>query len=326
MATDRTGRTRGWQRPPPPPAVVTERRDTTASHAILRLIRAARAAAGDSCPRCGSARVHRWGRFGARQRYRCLRCDRTFSDFTATPLAYIKHADRWLAYCTCVAASLSIRASARSTGIHPSTAFRWRHRLFDDLRADRLPRLTGIVEAVELSLDYSEKGARRRRNSRPAHGRTPVLGNRVVALFTCDRNGRTQSLFAGQRPLLAAQLRSVLLPWLAPPCSLLACTGPYSPYSAICDGTAIVFRSTQPRITPQNDASLHVRNAAGLRRRFVLWLNRFRGVATRYLPNYLRWFDFLVAQCRCSIDSVALRLLVRSCRDGSRRLWHLAAA
>ena len=60
-----------------------------------------------SCPRCDADRVHRWGSFSGRKRYRCVACRRTFSDFTGTPLAYIKKLPAWSPYCLCMREGLS---------------------------------------------------------------------------------------------------------------------------------------------------------------------------------------------------------------------------
>ena len=35
--------------------------------------------------------------------------------------------------------------------------------------------------------------------------------------------------------------------------------------------------------------AIHVQNVNAYHQRFKVWLQRFRGVASRYLPNYLGW-------------------------------------
>ena len=36
----------------------------------------------------------------------------------------------------------------------------------------------------------------------------------------------------------------------------------------------------------------HIQNVNAYHSRLHLWINTFRGVATKYLPNYLGWFRF----------------------------------
>lgn len=105
-----------------------------------------------TCPHCQSARVWKWGRFGGRQRYRCRSCGRTFTALTATPLARLKYRDKWAELGWCLWEGLSVRQSARLLGVHPSTAFRWRHRFLSALRANEKPRLTGVSELTVANL------------------------------------------------------------------------------------------------------------------------------------------------------------------------------
>lgn len=50
---------------------------------------------------------------------------------------------------------LSARASAAAAGVHPSTAFRWRHRLLNGLRVGEKRLLKGVAEAaLSKDLEY----------------------------------------------------------------------------------------------------------------------------------------------------------------------------
>lgn len=110
------------------------------------------AAPGLECPRCHSRRAQRWGRFGQRQRYRCRGCGKTYNALTGTPLARLKHRDMWAEFGLCLLEGLSVRGSAEVLGISPSTAFRWRHRFLDTLRANKKPRVTGVPEPTLANL------------------------------------------------------------------------------------------------------------------------------------------------------------------------------
>ncbi|MGE5506984.1 MAG: transposase [Chitinophagales bacterium] len=105
-----------------------------------------------ACPHCRLARVQKWGRFDGRQRYRCTSCAKTFTETTGTPLAGLKRPDRWAQLERCLLASLSVRSSAEALGVHPSTAFRWRHRFLADLRTREKTRLAGVTELTVATL------------------------------------------------------------------------------------------------------------------------------------------------------------------------------
>ena len=49
-------------------------------------------------PHCISAKLYRWGKVSELQRYRCRQCKRTFNALTNTPLARLRHKDKWLDY------------------------------------------------------------------------------------------------------------------------------------------------------------------------------------------------------------------------------------
>lgn len=111
-----------------------------------------RPSSGPACPRCGSGHVHKWGLLHGRQRYRCKSCTRTFTELTGTPLAHLKRQEQWGRMGWCLWEGLSVRNSARVLGVHPFTAFRWRHRFLAALRAHQRPHLTGVTELTVASL------------------------------------------------------------------------------------------------------------------------------------------------------------------------------
>jgi transposase-like protein len=52
------------------------------------------------CPRCQGKQLYRYGTKNGLQRFRCRACGRTFNILTGTPLARLRHKDKWLAYCS----------------------------------------------------------------------------------------------------------------------------------------------------------------------------------------------------------------------------------
>ena len=90
-----------------------------------------------------------WGRANAVARYRCKSCGRTFNALTKTPLAHLRKKDRWLDNARAMMEGKTLAKTAELCGVHPTTAFRWRHRFLDSLAADKRGTLNGIVEADE---------------------------------------------------------------------------------------------------------------------------------------------------------------------------------
>ncbi len=80
------------------------------------------------CPHCGADRVQRWGGASGKPRYRCTGCRKTFNPLTATPLAGLHRPDRWQDQAAALISGESLACAAKRCDVHPSTAFRWRHR------------------------------------------------------------------------------------------------------------------------------------------------------------------------------------------------------
>lgn len=234
------------------------------------------------CPHCAHPRVHRWGGFAGRQRYRCVACRRTFSDFTGTPLAALKHIDAWPAFCRCALESRTVRDTALRIGVHKDTAFRWRHRLLAALDASDTAPLRATVTFGETWFPYSEKG--RRPPERPA--RSPESPTPVWVVVARDGAGRTASGVVGLRRPTATDLGLALGARLSAATTLASPAGPYGAAGLLA--VRLGLRYHRPGSWTAEVQALRAYTRA-LRR----WSARFRGIATRYLAHYLAWHRFL---------------------------------
>ena len=62
-----------------------------------------------SCPHCSHTQIYRHGLVNGLQRYRCKACKKTFNALTRTPLAHLRHKDKWLDYLDGVTQSLTYK-------------------------------------------------------------------------------------------------------------------------------------------------------------------------------------------------------------------------
>ena len=247
--------------------------------------------AGLSCPDCGGAHLHRHGYDRGLQRYRCCACKRTFNALSGTPLARLRHRERWLAYLDGMLDSKSVRAAADAIGVHRNTSFRWRHRFLHLAKHDRAKALTGITEADELFLLESQKGSRKL--DRPPRKRGGVARRRginrdhVCVLVARDRSGATFDFITGRGAVTADQLHRHLLPVLDR--DVLLVSDGHGAYRAFARAAGVSHESVNLRAGKRVRGAVHVQNVNAYHSRFRQWLSRFRGVASRYLPNYLGW-------------------------------------
>jgi transposase-like protein len=248
-----------------------------------------------SCPRCASPNWHRHGHANDLQRFRCRDCGRTYNDLSGTPLARLRLRGKWLDYLGTVLESKSVRKAASRIGVHRNTAFRWRHRFLEWGKLDRAPHFNSIVEADEMFLLESQKGARKL--GRPARRRGGVATRRGISrehdciLVARDRSGNTIDAVTGRGALKVAQLERHLLPRLDRQALLV--TDANAAYRAFSRRHGIAHQtvnlSAGVRVRPGIEGAIHVQNVNAYHSRFRAWLARFRGVASRYLPNYLGW-------------------------------------
>ncbi len=243
------------------------------------------------CPTCHAERPYRHGHDRGVQRYRCRACGKTFSALSGTPLSRLRHRAKWLDYLSKMLETKSVRTAAQAVDVHRNTSFRWRHRFLSLAKQDRPKRLAGIAEADETFLLESQKGSRAL--DRPPRRRGGVAAARgishehVCILVARDRTGQTVDFVTGRAAVTKQQLHRHLLPVLNK--DVLLVTDGHAAYRAFAREAGIAHAFVKLRLGERVRGAVHVQNVNAYHQRFRLWLARFHGVASRYLPNYLGW-------------------------------------
>ena len=148
------------------------------------------------CPHCAGREVIAWGRSHGLSRFRCKSCGRTFDALTKTPMARLRKRERWLDHARAMIEGKSLAKTAELCGVHPTTAFRWRHRFLGSPADDKPRTLSGIVEADETFILESFKGRwsdlPRKARKRGGSARHPGLHqDNIPVLVARDRKGAT---------------------------------------------------------------------------------------------------------------------------------------
>ncbi|SDK00337.1 Transposase [Natronincola ferrireducens] len=128
---------------------------------IIEELRETKFSKGLICPRCDGKEVMRFGKYNNRQRYKCKSCNKTFNDFTHTPLYKTKHPEKWIRFIECMIEGKSLRKSQKIVGVSHATLFYWRHKILNALKQGTIEAFNGIVAMDETYLLFSEKGKRR---------------------------------------------------------------------------------------------------------------------------------------------------------------------
>lgn len=257
------------------------------AHALLET-----ACAHLSCPYCASEHFVKWGHSSGLQRYRCQNpiCRKTFNAVSLTPLARLRHRDKWFDYLRCMRDSLTLRVSAARVGIDLKTAFRWRHRFLHASASANANALSGIVEVDETFFAESCKGKRKitHRSPRMRGGQSDrkYKADKIPVLIARDRNGHISDLVD------PALNKSTVHEFLAPIVNRdsILCSDGHSWYKTFSKDHGIAHHRL---ITLDNQRVIgkeyHIQNVNSYISRLKGWIARFHGVGTAYLPNYLAW-------------------------------------
>ena len=243
------------------------------------------------CPHCAHEQVSRWGFANGLQRYRCNICRATFNALTDTPLAGLRHKAKWIDYAKQLVEGTSLRKSAAAVGIHPNTAFRWRHRFLKLPNGQQAISLAGIAEADETHFLESQKGRRQglSRAPRKRGGKASKRGlseEQTAVLICRDRTGNTADFMLEKADKV--HIGAVLKPLLA--ADVILCTDGAKPLTAVAKEMGITHRPINLAAGQRVVAGVyHVQNVNAYDSRLKEWMRRFHGVATRYLGNYLGW-------------------------------------
>ena len=234
-----------------------------------------------TCSHCQSKAIVKWGRQSDLQRFKCKDCKRTFNALTGTPLAKLRRKGHWFDYAQCLIEGKSIRKSAKYCGVAKTTSFRWRHRFLKATNKQMLDKLEGVIEINEIIQKKSYKGAK----DIPLE----ILRKKefVFVLFARDRYGNTINSILNK--LNITSLSDFLINKLSK--DNLLCTDKKKHFFEFAKREKFQhgFVDLNKGEKIKKDV-VHINNVVYYHTELLIWMKRFRGVATKYLENYLSWY------------------------------------
>jgi transposase-like protein len=253
------------------------------------------------CPRCGSSNFVKNGKNRLRrQRYICKDCERIFSDMTTSPLSYTKKPpEQWIKYMKCMSEGLTIRESAVIVKINRNTAFHWRHKILNAIKSKLKDELGGIVEIAELHIKESFKGnhskskgpLRNKKFERISSNYFAKDGRKLISILCCkDRSDNIFAQAACSGRIGYKHLNTLLSKKIQE--GSVICTNNNSAYISF----AKIQKLNLYKILYNNhsiDEIHHIDNVKAFGTQFKIFINGFRGVATKYINLYLNWFKWL---------------------------------
>jgi transposase-like protein len=129
-----------------------------------------------------------------------------------------------------------------------------------------------------------ERPARKRGGKATKRG---ISNEQMCILVARDRTGQTLDWVPGKGPVTRAQLHEHLKERLEP--DVLLVTDAHAAYRAFAREAGITHEAVNLKAGVRVRGAIHVQNVNAYHSRLRGWLQPFRGVASRYLGNYLGW-------------------------------------
>lgn len=259
-------------------------------------------AEGMVCPHCGAKDkgVHRHGKTkGGKQRFYCSHCKRFFGVTTGSVMYHTKKDfQTWRNYISCFLNGFTIRKCAYMVGINKNTAFLWRHKICESLNnIMNGVKLGGIVEADETYFRVSYKGGEvledrkpRKRGSSMFHKdkKRGLSSEQVCVPTAVNRSGKSVAKIAEVGKGSLKGVEAVIGDHLEAGSTL--CADGAAWYGRIATKHGMKRVRVGAKESKKGKEGIQHVNAyhSGLKR----FVDRFYGISTKHLNDYLMWFNF----------------------------------
>ena len=283
----------------------------------------------DVCVHCGCTHTVKYGKVGEHQRYRCKDCGKTFIS-TCRSTFYRTHLDVWQLreYLDCLMLGLTIRKSASRCGISIRTSFRWRHRILDLLEhPNKDVKLKGVVEADETFFKISFKGnaknhilfygrnVEERREYRKKH---PLSKRNAMKEHVCVCCGLSKDKTSLSR---ATNINTVTYQSLHRTFdetldkNALLCSDKHRAYRVFAEDNDVNLLQFKGDKTEARTGEFNIQRINHYHASLKMWMHRFYGVASKYLNNYLLWYNFIFYTRNLTSINDLLRLFAKEVND-----------
>ncbi|MBD7911807.1 IS1 family transposase [Clostridium cibarium] len=227
-----------------------------------------------SCPKCGCTKYMKYGFYNGIQRYKCKNeiCGKTFSLGTNSIWSYSKKcADKWIEFIELMLERRTLKYCAEKLNININTAFFWRHKVLHALTFNSIPNsLFGDVHITKSGVKENFKGARNiTRTQREdiiivsAKGEKDSLLSLPVSKKIWNEKDFNEKIYS------RIKKDSYIIPY----------------------ADRYIFAIAKRH---NNDSRKLIKNEVEIIKNYRLiskaWFRCFRGIATKYLIEYLCWF------------------------------------
>lgn len=256
-----------------------------------------KAAIANNCPHCCSTKTRKNGFQYGVQRFVCNTCKKNFRVSTGTVTAHLKKKELLKVYIPHMLEGYSLDKCAELTGISKQTSFDWRHKILSALgKFQKDQMLSGICESDDVFIEFSEKGSQNLKRTPKKRGKSVFVKkkrginqDKVAILISCDRKGNKHLQVATRGRISAQDINTILKDKLAP--KTVLCTDGHRSFEAFARENQLEHQTIKVSAKQYVKKGIyHVQHVNQTAQDLKKWLEKFNGVSTKYLQNYLNWY------------------------------------
>ena len=205
--------------------------------------------------------------------------------------------------------------------IHISTVFYWRHKILYALGSQGFNQLQGIVESDKTFFRESLKGQRQINHRKPKKrgekdGKRGISNLKIAVVVAQDRNGNIIARKAGTGRVRAEEIDNMIGGYIHP--SALLRTDTATNYKKFARIKGLQHETVNERLKQHVKKGIyHIQHVNNFHNRLKGWMDRFKGVGTLYLDNYLYWFRWLELGKNIAFDKRVEQMLVSACQKSN---------
>ena len=143
-----------------------------------------------------------------------------------------------------------------------------------------------------------------------------ISNSKIAVVVAQDRNGNLIARKAGTGRVKAEEIDDVIGKHIHP--SALLCTDTATNYKRFAKLKGLLHETVNERQKQRVKKGIyHIQHVNNSHSRLKGWMERFQGVATKYLDNYLYWFRWLDLSKDLAFDKQVERMLVSACQKSN---------
>lgn len=135
--------------------------------------------------------------------------------------------------------------------------------------------------------------------------------SRSAIVVAYDRDDNIICQTGGRGRIKAEEIDKVIGGYIAP--SSLLCTDSATNYKKFAKMKGLTHEIL-PRGTHVSKSVYHIQHVNSFYSRLKQWMDRFQGVATKYIDNYMFWFRFLELHKKLDFTDRQKKLLLDTCK------------